>query len=156
MQKDTDTIEQFRRALRQLEAEIALELSGETVCCGVTVAQCHLLLEAAYRENASLGELADSLETDKSALSRTLDSLVRDGLMNRAENPDNRRKVSVSLTGAGIDKVRSINEICNESYARVFSRIPAAEHATIIESVMTLARAMRETRKEETVSCCNK
>jgi DNA-binding MarR family transcriptional regulator len=155
MKIDDTTLATFRRALRQLEAGIGQNLSDETSCCGVTVAQCHLLLETGLCGNASLGELSQRLATDKSALSRTVESLVQAGYVTREENSENRRKVSISLTPAGDEKVRYINRLCNESYADVFSRIPEDKHQMIVESVMILAGAMRDakkSRKEET--CC--
>lgn len=149
----TDALRNFRHALRQLETEIGLGLSGQTACCGVTVAQCHLLLETERCGGACLGDLADSLATDKSALSRTVESLVRDGLVERAQNPENRRKVSIRLTGAGAEKAESINLICDESHERVFSLIPADKHDQVVESVVLLASAMRRSRKEASCPC---
>lgn len=154
MNIDAERIGTFRNALRRLEAEIGENLSGETDCCGVTVAQCHLLLETGLCGTASLGELSDFLSTDKSALSRTVDSLVKAGFVSREENPENRRKVTIGLTAKGSEKVRCINDLCNESYAKVFSRIPEEKHEMIIESVALLAEAMREARKAKENPCC--
>ena len=154
MNIDDTTIAAFRRALRQLEAEIGQSLSGETSCCDVTMAQCHLLLEAGACRRASLGELSERLATDKSALSRTVESLVRSGFVTREENSENRRKVSISLTPSGEEKVRYINRLCNESYADVFSRIPEDKHGMIVESVMLLAGAMRDSRKSKREGVC--
>jgi DNA-binding MarR family transcriptional regulator len=158
MKMKTETIAEFRRALRLLENEIGINLSGETECCGVTTAQCHLILELErYRDGTSLTDLAESLRTDKSALSRTLDSLVRDGLATRVENPENRRKISAALTKAGTAKADFINGLCNASYEDVFARIPKEKHDQIVESVGIIAEAMRSARKKESdTSCCKR
>ncbi len=160
MSPDTTTITEFRQALRHLEAEIGTNLSEETECCGVTTAQCHLLLELdRYRktDGISLTELADNLRTDKSSLSRTLESLVKDGLATRIENPANRRKISASLTERGGAKADYINDRCNASYIKVFDIIPEEKHRQIIESVAILAEALRETRKKEgEKTCCER
>lgn len=154
MKQMTENIQDFRRKLRRLEAEISLNLSGETECCGVTVAQCHLLLETEYLKNASLQSLADCLEVDKSTLSRTVDALVKSGFIRRDEDPENRRKVSISLTEAGAEKVDTINRLCDESYAVIFSCIPEDKHRQVMESVGLLAGAMKEIRTREGHSCC--
>jgi DNA-binding MarR family transcriptional regulator len=160
MALSNEEISTFRRGLRRLEAEIGMNLSGETSCCGVTMAQCHLLLEIdRYRGTAgtSLTELANDLRADKSALSRTLDSLVREGLASRAENPENRRKISVVLTEKGEAKADYINGLCDESYAGVLSRIPEDKREMILESVTLLAETMRKARKkEDKPSCCER
>jgi DNA-binding MarR family transcriptional regulator len=155
-----EEISTFRQGLRRLEAEIGINLSSETSCCGVTMAQCHLLLEIdRYRGTAgtSLTELASDLRADKSALSRTLDSLVREGLASRAENPENRRKISAILTEKGEAKADYINGLCDASYAGVLGRIPEDKRPMILESVALLAEAMREARKDEDKpSCCDR
>jgi len=151
-----DTIPQFRRSLRSLEAEVSRTLSGETECCGVTVAQCHLLLETQLHGSANLGELAAALELDKSTLSRTVDGLTQTGLIDRQEDPANRRKVSIRLTEAGLQKADFINSVCNDAYAKVFTFIPEEKQALVIEAVSLLAAAMKKSRKEATLPCCPK
>lgn len=143
----------FRRGLRQLEREISQGLSLETDCCGITVAQCHLLLETEFRKCANLGELATALELDKSTLSRTVDGLCIHGLIDRKDDTENRRKVSIQLTAKGKEKVATINSLCNQTYRSVFTHIPEDKHASVIEAVALLAEAMRKTRKDTTCSC---
>jgi len=139
--------------LRKLEAEIGLSLSGETECCGVTVNQCHLLLETEYRGKASLGALAEALDLDKSTLSRTADALVIDGLLERADDPENRRKVTINLTEKGSAKASEVNRLCDAFYAQVLSRIPAEKRDEVMEAVVLLADAMRLSRKGDDTCC---
>jgi DNA-binding MarR family transcriptional regulator len=154
--KHDNTISEFRRILRRLENEISRTLSLETDCCGVTVAQCHLLLETEHLGSANLGELSAALELDKSTLSRTVDALCQNGMIDRKDDPDNRRKVSIQLTGEGKAKTASINALCDKAYTRVFSFIPEDRHSGVIEAVELLAEAMKKSRKEATSSCCRK
>jgi len=153
----SSSIRQFRGVLRRLEAEIGTHLSDETECCGVTLSQCHVLLEADQCASASLGEIADRLIADKGAVSRTVDSLVRDGFASREENPENRRKVSISLTERGKAKAEYINSLCDESYGKVLALIPESKHGQILESVAILAEAMARARMldkgDSTCSC---
>lgn len=154
--KEETTIANFRRILRKLENEITRTLSDETECCGVTVAQCHLLLETEYQGSANLGNLASALELDKSTLSRTVDGLFQNGLIDRRDDPENRRKVSIQLTGKGKEKADSINALCDKAYTRVLSFIPEDKHASVIGAVALLADAMKQSRKEKTSLCCSK
>lgn len=147
MKQNNGTIQEFRGILRQLEAEIERNLSEETQCCGVTLPQCHLLIETGSRNSASLGELADALELDKSTLSRTVESLVQRGYVKRDEDSTNRRKVSITLTSEGASKTNTININCNSFYAEVFSNINEEKHEQIIESLSLLASAMKKCRK---------
>ena len=156
MDTEHESLREFRRALRRLESEIGLNFADETDCCGVTVAQCHLILELENAGDVSLGELSGRLLTDKSALSRTVDALVRDGLANREENPENRRKVTISLTPAGAGRADEINRRCDESYERVLAFIPEGKRAGVREGILLLAGAMRRARDEGVASCCAK
>jgi DNA-binding MarR family transcriptional regulator len=153
---DTETIRAFRRSLRALEREIGLVLEKETDCCGVTVAQCHFLLETEERKNTSLTELSQALSLDVSTLSRTADGLYDAGYIKRETDMQNRRKVSIGLTERGKSKVTSIHNVCDESYRSLFAYIDKDKWATVLESVGLLADAMRRKRLEENAPCCSR
>ena len=142
---DEPPIRVFRRFLRSMEREVELSLATQTECCGVTSAQCHLLLEIEYRGVASVGELAEALEVDPSTLSRAAESLVKSGLISRSEDPGNRRKVKLQLSDAGRAKVDEINAMCDEYYGQILDgdRVKA-----ITEVVAYLAGAIRAKRME--------
>jgi DNA-binding MarR family transcriptional regulator len=143
----------FRRSLRALEREVELSLAFQTECCGVTSAQCHILLEIEARGSASIGELADALELDPSTLSRTADSLVRAGFVSRADDPANRRRQLLSLQPTGREKVDYINAACDAYYAAVLADAPRSKRRQIAEAVAYLAAAIRSKRLQG-VSCC--
>ncbi|MEO7564477.1 MAG: MarR family transcriptional regulator [Sphingomicrobium sp.] len=56
-------------------------------------------------EPATLGEIAKAVSRGAPAVSRSIDSLVRAGLVNRAPDPDNRRRLALRLTKAGRDEL---------------------------------------------------
>ena len=148
---DTD-LTKFRKSLRTLQRSIAGQLKDETVCCGITSAQCHTILELEERGKASVSELADSFGLDRSTLSRTIDGLVTGGLLSRVENPEDRRYSHITLTEEGRKKVSWVNDLCNSDYQRLFSFIPGEKHTMVIEAAEVLAEAMGQLRKTET--CC--
>jgi DNA-binding MarR family transcriptional regulator len=152
MAGDKTNIREFRKNLRALEREIESYLSSDTLCCGVTLAQCHLLLEVEDREETSVTELSDLLELDKSTLSRTVEGLRRSGMLARDPSRENRRSQVISLTGEGRRKAESINGLCDRSYERVLDFLPPEKREGVIEGVALLADAMRRTRKEDLAS----
>jgi DNA-binding MarR family transcriptional regulator len=147
-------IRDFRKNLRALEREVQLSMASDTGCCGVSLAQCHLLLEVEDRGRTSITALADILELDKSTLSRTVDGMCRAGLLNREIDPSNRRQQIISLTEAGKEKAETINSLCDGSYARLFDFIPAASRRSVVKSVALVAEAMRHMRKSPGTPCC--
>jgi len=142
--------------MRKIERETGILIAGETACCSVTVAQCHLLMEMEMRGPSSLQDIADALSLDKSTLSRTVDSLVQAGLIERVPDKDNRRKVSLSLTGAGKEKCTFINTLCNGQYEDIFSFVPEDKLPVVMEGISILATAMVQKRKEGRAPCCSR
>ena len=77
---DIKKIRLLREKLRQLERELDDRFRSDSGCCGLTLAQCHTLLEIGNKGEISLVELASRLSLDTSTLSRTINGLVILGL----------------------------------------------------------------------------
>ena len=146
-------VRQFRQALRILEREISLRLALEQSCCGVTLAQCHVLLELEMNNGSQLNELSARTGLDKSTLSRTVDSLVQAGFVDRTIPEHNRRSVQLTLTEKGRLETDSINAECDTYYGRVLESVPLGERSGIIESVMNVGRAFEKVRLTQQ-KCC--
>ena len=148
------SIRDFRGNLRVLEREVELSMTSDAGCCGVTFAQCHLLLEVERRGRTSVTELAAALELDKSTLSRTVDAACRAGLIDRSVDPSSRRQQVLSLTGAGKETAATINSQCDASYRRLFDFIPPEKRTMVVQSVALLSEAMRLKRRNPEAACC--
>jgi DNA-binding MarR family transcriptional regulator len=140
-------VREFRRSLRALEREIELSLASQTDCCGVTSAQCHILLELEASGSPSVGELAEALELDPSTMSRNADSLVKAGLVTRADDPDNRRRQILDLSPEGRKKADYINAVCDDYYRGILEGDEAERGPALTDTVAYLAAAIREKRK---------
>jgi DNA-binding MarR family transcriptional regulator len=153
--KPRTAIQEFRRDLRALEREILRQLEGETGCCGVSLPQCHVLLELAFGE-LSLGALADALNLDKSTLSRTVEAMVQEGLVVREPTPTDRRMARLALTPQGRAKVATINETCDQYYASLLEQMPKSDRQQVTRAVRLLADGMRRLRGCSPVAelCC--
>lgn len=102
------TIKRFREILRRFEREIFVQ-TNECCCGGVTLAQCHALLEIESKTKESVTELAKTLDLDKSTVSRTVDGLVNMGYIDRTIPAENRRTSILSITDLGKEVCQSIN-----------------------------------------------
>ncbi len=155
---DVAAVRELRRFLRVIEREVESQLKTQTVCCGVTTAQCQALLELASAEEMSLVELSNRLRLDTSTLSRTVDGLVKLGHVNRITDPDNRRYVRLGLTGKGKRKVDFIDRSCDQFYLQLLDGIPEEKREALVESVRLLveifARAKEEERRLAGISAC--
>jgi DNA-binding MarR family transcriptional regulator len=153
---DSEIIRNFREKLRLLEREIGWQLKSDTECCGVTLAQCHIILEIGKTGESSVVDLSVVLGLDTSTLSRQINGMVDAGLVDRVLNPKDRRYVSITLTEQGRKAYRSIEEICNEKYARIFELIPGDRHKEVLEGFNLLVDAIVEARKTGSILDCGR
>ena len=66
-----------------------------------------LLSAISSREPATLNQIAASVGGAAPAVSRSVDSLVRAGLVERTQDPDNRRRLALRLTDSGRSQLAS-------------------------------------------------
>ena len=107
-------IQHFRETIRIFDREIFLQ-NNASCCNGISVAQCHTLLEVEKKPEISISELAKNMTLDKSTVSRTVDGLVNISLVDRVIPKDNRRKALLNLTDSGRQVCETIN-YTNDSY----------------------------------------
>jgi DNA-binding MarR family transcriptional regulator len=151
---DVKEIRNFREKLRQLEREIGWQLKADTECCGITVAQCHIIVEIGNTGETSAVDLSAILGIDTSTLSRHINGMVTVGLANRVLNPKDRRYVSITLTEQGKKVYQTIEGICNTKYAKIFEYIPPEKHQQVLEGFNLLVDAIVEAKKREDASDC--
>jgi len=109
-------IQNFREILRIFDQELFLQNSA-SCCNGISLAQCHTLLEIEKNSEISVSDLAKNLSLDKSTVSRTVDGLVNISMVNRVIPKENRRLALINLTDSGKQVCSSIN-YSNDSYVR--------------------------------------
>ena len=156
----TDQFTLFRQKIRRIERELQSHLKEDDTCCGVSMAQCHVIMELGLVDETSISNLADILKLDKSTLSRTVDGLVKTGLVDRTIDEKDRRFMVVKLTEQGTKFYLQIDSSCNDLYQRVFAQIPQNRRDQVIEGVALLADAFSRIRSQmrtcETNTCqCN-
>lgn len=111
---DKEYIRHFREILRVFDRELYLQ-NNASCCKGVSLAQCHTLLEIEKNDEISVTELAKNLALDKSTVSRTVDGLVNLKLADRVIPKENRRKAMIHLTDNGQQVCKTIN-YTNDTY----------------------------------------
>jgi DNA-binding MarR family transcriptional regulator len=149
---NTQKIRKLREKLRILERESMGALDQEQACCGLTLSQCHTVMEIGLRGDMSLVDLATSLGLDTSTLSRTIQGLVLIGLVVRNTNEKDRRYVVLSLSDQGRKVYEEIDGIYNAFLAGVFERLPADAHERILDDIGLFADAVLATNVA--TGCC--
>jgi DNA-binding MarR family transcriptional regulator len=139
---ESKTIEQFRAKLREIERAVWMQTKSEALCCGVTMPQCHAILEIGKAGEVNLKDLAARLGLDTSTLSRTVESLVQDGLADRTPSKEDRRATVIQLNEKGRAALDRINSTWNQICRNMFRNIPREKHEQLIESVSVVAELL--------------
>ena len=98
-----------------------------------------LLSAVASNEPATLNQVAKTIGRGAPAVSRSVDALVRVGLVERAADPDNRRRLAMRLTQAGRDVLQQPSE--SGALASKLERLAPSEVRAIERAVEILERA---------------
>ncbi|MCX6566132.1 MAG: MarR family winged helix-turn-helix transcriptional regulator [Candidatus Aminicenantes bacterium] len=151
---NTEKIRHLRDRLRLLERETIRPFDNRNECCGLTLAQCHTLLEIGNRGEISLVDLAATFGLDTSTLSRTIQGLVRIGLVDRETSAKDRRYIVITLTAQGSRVFHNIENRFNNYFAAVLDRISSDRRDAVVEAVSVLAEAVR--RYNESNGCCKR
>ncbi len=150
---DIKTVSRFRHALRKFEREQEF-LQRSNCCRGLTLAQCHALLEIGNMQQPSLMQLAGSLRLDKSTVSRTVDGLTNLDLVDRYVPHEDRRTLLISLSKKGVETYDDINLVNDTYFNEVLSAIPVKELDAFIKAFELLAdtMAVKNRRQEEKIT----
>lgn len=87
----------------------------------------------------TVGELADSLGRSPSATSRLVEGLARRRLVERREDPEDRRQRSVALTQRGHAILRAVDRARADQFLTAVRPMPTPERALVAMGVAALA-----------------
>jgi DNA-binding MarR family transcriptional regulator len=138
-----DDIRHHRRQMRELHRITGALLGDRACCCGLSLPQCHVLLELEASGTTSLVDLAERLTLDKSTVSRTVDGLVELGMIERSTDAKDRRYLALDLTARGRSTASEINSLSDGNVVSIFSHIPSDRQAAVIDCLDLLIAAIR-------------
>lgn len=136
----------LRELLRILVRNLGILEKSDASCCGVTIAQCHAIVEIGRIKKISLIELADLLGLDKSTMSRTINNLVEAGLVKRDIDAENRRYITIQLTDQGTEVFVSIENSMYSYYSDIFKSIPEDKRNQVLDSLEVLVNSIKENK----------
>src|SRR6476469_4363701 len=120
-------------ASRALVAIAARSLSAAP--SDVTLPQYRALVVLASRGPQRTSDLAVELEVAPSSITRLCDRLVRKRLVTRRIDPEDRRQVTINITGKGLDLIAAVTSVRRREIARVVNVIPPRRRAALIASL---------------------
>lgn len=146
----TQLAEQCGGLLFRLMRSLAVVENGEARCCGVTTSQALALLAARSADCVTMGRICEALGVSAGTATRVVDNLVRDGLVERADNPDDRRSVCVVPTAKGRKAIAELDDCYDRIWRTISAAIPARKLSATLEALDLLVGAVEKARAE----CC--
>src|SRR5262245_10969065 len=110
----------------------------------VTVRQLRVLVMVHTRGPLNLSAVATALDVNPSNASRTCDRLIRAGLLDRRDSPEDRRNVTLTLTDAGRTLVEKLTKQRRNAIERVLRKMEAADREQLAEALDKFATAAGE------------
>lgn len=105
------------------------------------VVQVRILVVVAAAESASLGEVAEAAGLHVSRASRLCDRMVAAGLLHRANDPTDRRLLTLTLTPTGHRVVQSVMSRRRKEVSRALARMSRARRAELVSVLDEFAAA---------------
>lgn len=100
---------------------------------GVAAPACGVLMRLAGEDGLTQAEIARRQRVEAPTMCRTVDRLVRDGLVERRPDPGDRRATRVHLTSEGRRAASTGTAVVHDIEARAFTGLDAAERAALAE-----------------------
>ena len=144
-------VDDFCNKLAQLLRVLKVLDKEETSCCGRTMQQ-NAVIEALDRSGPlAMNVLSNEVGVAISTMTRVVDLLVRDGLVNRVSSPTDRRRVDIALSKSGNRAAANLRKRCVEYSELVMQQIPESRREQVLESLDLLIKSI-DTCKG---SCCS-
>jgi len=129
-------VQALRESSRQTEQTI-----------GLTASQLFVLQKLADSDVASVNELAARTYTHQSSVSTVVVKLVRRGMVARKADPNDRRRVVLSLTPAGRKALASAPHAPQQGLVAAVRRLSPDARRTLGRALTEIAQAMAGSRR---------
>jgi DNA-binding MarR family transcriptional regulator len=116
---------------------------------GLTIPQMRLLWALRDEDGQPVGALAEHLGVNPSTITGHVDRLVRQGLVRREEDAEDRRIVRNFLTKEGFITVSAIRHIAGAYVVNILKRLDDAQLERLETALHDLTRAAAEARSDE-------
>jgi len=110
----------------------------------LTLTQLRVLHFLQRYPRASLSEVADYLDVTRSTMSATIERLVQRGLVNRAEDPQERRRVILTLTAAGLQQLQQVSDATRTKVADALAHLSEPQLRQIIQGLALLGDVFQD------------
>jgi DNA-binding MarR family transcriptional regulator len=135
-----------------LAARVLIGVAAQSVAAfaeEITLPQLRILVMVASRRSLNLDAVARGLGVHPSNATRACDKLVRAGLLNRHDDPADRRNVVLELSEGGRDLVDRMMSFRRAAIEKLLVRMPAKHRRVLTPALLSFAAAGGEVPDSE-------
>ncbi len=116
------------------------DLAAKLAPMRITVPKWRILAVLQEWPDSSMNRLAELTTVDRTTLTRTLDQMVRDGLVERREHAEDRRSLRLRLTARGADAFALVLPSVAEQNERAVAGLSVGERAALVALLHRMVR----------------
>lgn len=116
---------------------------------GLSMPQFSILMRLYHKGGCGISDIRAQLDSSPAAASQIVDRMLKDGLVERAEDPHDRRVKQVTLSARGRALIESGMEARHRWTANLLAQLPPDQQPAITESLRRLTHAVRKLNSEE-------
>ena len=145
-------IERLVATFEAMMHSVASAHAPEFLEVGMTMSQAKVLYLVQAASGLRMSDLSARLGVSLSTVSGVVDRLVDQGLLNRRDDPADRRHVVLWMTDAGTTQLQLFRELNEGQIRALLSRIDAADLVVIEQALDVLAAAAARRAVAQTAS----
>ena len=115
---------------------------------GLSMPQFGILMQLHYRGNCGVSDIGERFDITNAAASQLIDKLVQSGLIQREEDPNDRRAKLLNLTDKGRDLIQQGIEQRYRWVDQLAAKLSAEERAKVSEALRIMNQAAKELEAE--------
>ena len=111
---------------------------------GLSMPQFGILMQLHYRHNCGVSDLSERFDITNAAASQLVDKLVQSGLIQREEDPNDRRAKLLNLTEKGRAFIHQGLEERYRWVDHLAEKLTSEERAKVTEALIIMTQAAKE------------
>lgn len=109
---------------------------------GLSMPQFGILMNLRYRHTCGVSDISDHMEISAAAASQLVEKLVQSGLLERAEDPSDRRAKLLTLSARGLELIENGLDARSRWVDELITSLTPEEYETVSAALNTLTQAV--------------
>jgi DNA-binding MarR family transcriptional regulator len=115
---------------------------------GLSMAQFSILMQLHYRSNCGVSDIGERFDITNAAASQLVDKLVQNGMIQRQEDPNDRRAKLLNLTKRGRELIQQSIEKRYRWVDELAEKLTPEERLQVAEALNIMTEAARKMEAE--------